>query len=29
MLSSARSYLWTVPHLAVSPGFLILLTVLA
>jgi peptide/nickel transport system permease protein len=29
MLSSARSYLWTAPHLAVSPGFLILLTVLA
>ncbi len=29
MLSSARSYLWTAPHLAIFPGVLILLTVLA
>jgi ABC-type dipeptide/oligopeptide/nickel transport system permease subunit len=29
MLSSARSYLWTAPHLAIFPGLLILLTVLA
>jgi peptide/nickel transport system permease protein len=29
MLSSARSYLWTAPHLALFPGLLILLTVLA
>jgi peptide/nickel transport system permease protein len=29
MLSGARSYLWTAPHLAMFPGLLILLTVLA
>jgi ABC-type dipeptide/oligopeptide/nickel transport system permease subunit len=29
MLSSARSYLRTAPHLAIFPGLLILLTVLA
>jgi peptide/nickel transport system permease protein len=29
MLSSARSYLWTAPHLAIFPGLFILLTVLA